>query len=162
VVLGAAASMNHNLDSMDIAVIPCLGKTNLHKAATVFEALRLPVYVIWDSDRGNREKKVGDNHRLLRFFGAKVEDYPSAVEDQYACLEVDLDTTTRAEIREQLFDGLPSQAQQQYGYDSRDQARKNPSVIHWIFGEALLQGKESETLRAIVQQMVLLRSQVDG
>jgi predicted ATP-dependent endonuclease of OLD family len=102
-VTGVASVLGHELDSMDTSVIPCQGKTNLHKAAGVFEAFGLPVYTVWDSDEGDQDKKVEDNHRLLRFFGAEVEDHPAVVEAQYACFVVDLETTMRSELGEELY-----------------------------------------------------------
>lgn len=160
-ILGVAKAMGHEFESMDIAVIPCMGKTNLHKAATIFRNLQIPTYVIWDSDKGKKDKKpednVKDNHRLLRLFGAPLEDYPTTVTEKFACFKVDMDTILKEELTPDTYDSLFEQCKRDFGYDDNKQARKNPLVVQTIIEEASKLGKACATFKQIVTAVLRLR-----
>jgi hypothetical protein len=154
-ILGMAKAMGYEFESMDIAVIPCMGKKNLHKAAAIFMALKIPTYVVWDSDEEKR--KPEDNHRLLRLFGAPLEDYPGKVTENFACFKRDMDTTLRQELTPDTYDSLLEQCKGDFGYDDIKQARKNPLVVKTIIEEASKIGKDCTTLKQIVTAVLKLR-----
>lgn len=156
-ILGMAKAMGHEFESMDIAVIPCMGKKNLHKAAAIFMALKIPTYVVWDSDEGKKGAKPEDNHRLLRLFDAPLEDYPGKVTENFACFKRDMDTTLREELTPDTYDSLLEQCKGDFGYDDNNQARKNPLVVKTIIEEASKIGKDCITLRQIVKAVLKLR-----
>ena len=155
-ILGMAKAMGHEFESMDIAVIPCMGKTNLHKAAAIFMTLKIPTYVVWDSDEG-KHTKPEDNHRLLRLFDAPLEDYPGKVTENFACFKRDMDTTLREELTPDTYDSLLEQCKGDFGYDDNNQARKNPLVVKTIIEEASKIGKDCTTLKQIVTAVLKLR-----
>lgn len=159
-ILGAAKAIGHELESMDIAVIPCMGKTNLHKTGAIFSSLEVPVYIIWDSDEGKKDGKPEDNHRLLRFFNYPVEDYPEKIEERFACFKIDLDSKIRDELGSDIYDKLLEHYKSEFGYDRKEQATKNPVVIQRILEDAFQQGKDCPTLRAIVQRIVELKKSI--
>ncbi len=66
-------------------------------------ALKIPTYVVWDSDEGKKTKPE-DNHRLLRLFDAPLEDYPGKVTENFACFKRDMDTTLREELTPDTYD----------------------------------------------------------
>ena len=156
-ILGMAKAMGHEFESMDIAVIPCMGKTNLHKAAAIFMTLKIPTYVVWDSDEG-KNTKPKDNHRLLRLFGAPLEDCPGKVAENFACFKRDMDTTLREELTPDTYDSLLEQCKSDFGYDDNKQARKNPLVVKTIIEEASKIGKDCTTLKQIVTAVLKLRN----
>lgn len=157
-ILGVAKAMGHDLESKDIAVIPCMGKGNLYKAAAIFKNFGIPTYVIWDSDQGNRdEEKKQNNHRLLRIFGAEITDCPEMVTENFAYFKVDLGTTLRDELGADLYESLLEQCKTKFGYDKAEQAKKNPVVVQTIIEEAKRKGKESQTLERIVTNIVKLK-----
>jgi predicted ATP-dependent endonuclease of OLD family len=153
--------MGHEFESMDIEVIPCMGKTNLHKAAAIFKNLQIPTYVVWDSDEGKKDKKpednIKDNHRLLRLFGAPLEDYPERVTENFACFKVDMDTTLKKELTPGTYDSLLEQCKSDFGYDDNNHARKNPLVVQNIIEEASKMGKDCTKLKEIVTAVLKLR-----
>jgi predicted ATP-dependent endonuclease of OLD family len=156
-ILGMAKAMDYEFESMDIAVIPCMGKTNLHKAAAIFMTLKISTYVVWDSDEGKKTKPE-DNHRLLRLFGAPLEeDYPGKVTDNFACFKRDMDTTLREELTPDTYDSLLEQCKGNFGYDDNKQARKNPLVVKTIIEEASKRDKRCTTLEEIVTAVLKLR-----
>jgi predicted ATP-dependent endonuclease of OLD family len=70
-ILGVARSKDYDFDSMEISVIPCMGKNNLDRPAAIFRQLQIPVYVVWDGDDGDKDAKPEDNHRLLRLMNGR-------------------------------------------------------------------------------------------
>lgn len=155
-ILGMAKAMGYEFESMDIAVIPCMGKKNLHKAAAIFMALKIPTYVVWDSDEGKKTKSE-DNRCLLCLFDAPLEDYPGKVTENFACFKRDMDTTLRQELTPDTYDSLLEQCMGNFGYDDIKQARKNPLVVKTIIEEASKIGKDCTTLKQIVTAVLKLR-----
>ncbi|MGB6123169.1 MAG: ATP-dependent endonuclease, partial [Bacteroidota bacterium] len=51
-ILGVAKSKGIDLESREICVIPCGGKTNIDKPAAIFLLLGIPCYLVWDGDKG--------------------------------------------------------------------------------------------------------------
>lgn len=156
-IIGVATALGHDLESMGISVIPCMGKNNLDKPTAIFTKLQIPVYVIWDSDYGNKDAKPEDNHRLLRLFDQPIEDWPEKVTEQFACFKQTLNKTLRTEIGEQLFDSSLDMFCERLCLDKKKYAVKNPQVIQEIISEARKQEKRSATLEKIISHIVALR-----
>jgi len=159
-ILGIAKAMEHSFDSEGISVIPCMGKSNLHKAAAVFKALSIPIYVIWDSDEDNkkdRKNHIKQNHTLLRFFNQGIEDYPARIGENFACFKKNMTTVLREEIGQDLYDTVMREIADAYGYQEIKQARKNPLVIEELIKRAQAKGKECRTLNAIVEKILILK-----
>ncbi|MDI6810513.1 MAG: AAA family ATPase [archaeon] len=156
-ILGVATALGYDLESMGISVIPCMGKNNLDKSTAIFSKLQIPVYVIGDSDYGNKEAKPEDNHRLLRLFDQPIEDWPENVTEQFACFNRTLRDTLRTEIDEQLYDDTLEACCEQLGIIRKRDAIKNPQVIQEIIKKAWNQGKSSKTLENIISKIVALR-----
>ncbi len=161
-ILGMAASMGHNFDGDGIAVIPCMGKNNLDRPLVIFRHLGIPVYVIWDGDKGDTDAKPEDNRRLLRLLKQPEEDWPSGVKDCHACFEVNLETTLKNEIGEELFDRLLSEAQTHFSIQKKKDALKNPVVLQRIVRKASDEGRTSATLKGIVEKIIALKPQGGG
>jgi len=155
-ILGVANAMGYDFESMGISVIPCMGKTNLDRPTAIFRNLRLPVYVIWDSDYGGRDPRPEVNRRLLRLFSQPVEDWPEKVTEQFACFKKTLGDTLRAEIGNELFSRLLDVYCRRLSLKKKH-AIKNPQIIQEIISEAYKHGKTSRTLEKIISQIVALK-----
>lgn len=153
VILAMAEAMGRSLDSMGIALIPCMGKTNLLKLAAVFKAFSLPLFVVWDSDYGKEGSKVGWNQALLRFFGQKEEDYPDKINRNFACFKTDMTSVIKQEVGEELYNRLMKNLVGEYSYQDVEQARKNPHIIQEFLRRATEAGKECTTLKRIVERI---------
>lgn len=156
-ILGVAKSKGYDFDSMEISVIPCMGKNNLDRPTAIFRELQIPVYVVWDSDQGDNDAKPENNYRLLRLMGAPVEDWPGEVSDRYACFTQDLETTLRTELGETCFDTVLDECRSNLGFAKKKHAIKCPAVIQRIIERAREQGRNSATLEEIVERIVALR-----
>lgn len=172
VVLGTARANSIDLESLGITVIPCGGKNNLDRPAIIFRQLQIPVYLIWDGDKGkgqtmgkcdkcgrrlDKKADPADNRRLLSIVGGEPTDWPNCVEDSYACFAHNLEATLADEIGEELFETLLEKFRNEYGISERNHAIKNPTIIELIVRDAKVQHKTSPTLEKIVTKIVALR-----
>ena len=153
-ILGTAKAMGHDLESMGFAVIPCGGKTNLDRPSVIFRQLGIPVYLVWDGDKGESGAKPEENHRLLRLMGRDAEDWPCHVDDHFACFDRNLETTVRHEIGEEQFDQLLLDCQNGFCIPKKKHAIKNPAVIETIILKAEAIGCTSPTLKNIVARII--------
>ena len=153
-ILGMAQVIDVDLESRGISVIPCGGKTNLDRPAVIFRELGIPVYLIWDSDKGNSSGKAEHNHALLRLSGADLEDWPSTVDSQYACFECDLETTLKEELGRDFYEAVLADCQERFGIPKKKHAMKNPNIVAELITEAERNGRECQTLRRIVEQIL--------
>lgn len=152
-ILGIARAMGYSFDSEGISVIPCMGKSNLHKAAAVFKAFSIPIYVIWDSDEGKSDPQIQYNHTLLRFFDQNIEDYPARIEKNFSCFKKDMTSVLKEEIGQDLYNRIMEEIAKNYGYQKITQARKNPLVVEELIRRARVKGKECQTLISIVEKI---------
>jgi len=156
-VLAVAKSMEIDLESMNICVVPCLGKNNLDRPAVVFMEFGISTYVIWDSDSDPTDPVSNDNSRLLRLVGASQNNSTLGVYGNHTCLSGNLESTLRGEISETVFDELLSQTCDEFGM-KRSQAIKNPVALSTVILAADAQGFRSETLCEVVQRIVELHT----
>jgi len=153
-ILGVAKSKGIDLESNGFAVIPCGGKTCLDRPATIFRQLGIPVYLIWDDDKGESDAKPGDNHRLLRLMEHPVEDWPNKIHDDFSCFEEKLEKTLCSEIGDEKFNSFLTECQTCYCIAKKKHAIKNPMVISDIILKAQKEGKNSPTLEAILERIL--------
>ncbi len=156
-ILGVAAAMRHDLESMGISVIPCMSKNNLDRPTVIFRKLGVPVYTIWDSDYGDDERKPEENHRLLRLFGRSCENWPEKIAEDFACFKKTLGKTLRSEIGEDLYDSILHSVCDDFCISRKRDAAKNPHVMQEIITEAYKKGKSSKTLERIVMKIIDLK-----
>ena len=157
-IIGVSEAKGHNFESLGISVIPCMGKSNLIKPSAIFSNLNIPIYLIWDSDYGNSETNLEDNHRLLRIFNQTVEDWPEKIANRFACFKTTLAKVLCAEIGDELFDQRLNSLCQDLAISKKKDAKKNPKIIEEIIKEAASQGKSSKTLEEIISKIVSLKT----
>jgi len=156
--LGVAKAMGHDLESMGISIIPCMGKNNLDKATAIFRNLQIKAYTIWDSDYEGKDAKAEDNHRLLRLMGEPIEDWPEKVTEKFACFKKTMTSTLCDEIGQDFYDRAVGACCVRLGL-KKTYACKNPTVIEEIIREAQNQNKRSKTLNEIITQVIALKKE---
>ncbi|GAA0556711.1 AAA family ATPase [Rhizomicrobium electricum] len=154
----AKALRGIDLESQGCAIIPCNGKGNLDRAAAIFSQLNIPIYVVWDSDKGV-DNTEAQNRTLLRLFNQPEEDWPSFVSERCACFEVKLERSLQGEIGSDLFQGLLTECKTFYGIPKDKHALKNPFVLTEIVTRASAAGHGPDTVLAIVDRILSLRKQ---
>jgi hypothetical protein len=101
--------------------------------------------------------KVEVNRALLRFFDKDPEDYPEVVDSEFACFKHDMTDALKQGLGGDVYNSLIQEITEEFGYDSPDRARKSPTVVKCLTERARKEGKESETLRKIVECIVSLK-----
>jgi putative ATP-dependent endonuclease of OLD family len=158
-ILGTAKGAKKlELESKGISAIPCGGKTSLDRPAIIFQQLGIPIYLIWDSDKGDSEAKPRDNHRLLRIMKRKEEDWPATIDDNFACFEDKLETTLCNEIGADYFDQCLNECRDGFCIPKKKDAMKNPTVIATIIQKAQAEGRTSKTLTIILDKIIALKT----
>jgi putative ATP-dependent endonuclease of OLD family len=159
-IAAAAALVNFDLAANGVAILPVTGKTGLVNPACIFQELQIPIFVVWDCDKGSDDPKVSYNHALQRISGvaaANLTDYTSAVGDHFATFEVDLETTVNAELADEAFSRLLDAARDKFGLQFRSDVSKSPAAMTDVLQSAYSEGKASVTLVRIVAAVAALR-----
>jgi predicted ATP-dependent endonuclease of OLD family len=157
-ILGVAkATKDIEMESEGFSVIPCGGKTNLDRPATIFKQLGIPVYIIWDSDKGDSEADPKENHKLLRLMNQPEDDWPSKIEEGFACFENNLETTLASEIGAEYFEERLTECRSGFCIPKKKHAMKNPTVIATIIQKAQEEGRTSITLKSILEKIMALK-----
>lgn len=162
VITGVARSMDHELDSLGVAVIPCTGKTCLDRPLVIFRQLGIPVYVVWDGDWNRSKARAEDNRRILRLLQLAEEDWPEFVGEAGDCFKVKLEETLAGEIGDQEFARLCSEAQEHFDIFEKERALKNPAVTQRIMEQANAEGRSSTSLTSVVERIIALGQQTDS
>jgi len=158
-ILGFAKSKKCDFDGMGISVIPCSGKSSIDRPLVIFRQLGISVYVVWDGDRGGNNAKPEDNRYLLRLLGKPEQDWPHFVADSSACFKVNLEKTLEDEIGKDPFTLWLSEAQREFGIDTKKDALKSPALFEYVIAKATQSGRTSGTLESIVEKIVSLKNQ---
>ena len=159
VIIGVARSMGYELDGLGIAVIPCTGRTCLDRPLVIFRQLDIPVYVVWDGDKGGGNSEASNNRYMLRLLRLPEMDWPDFIGDRAACFGVELENTLVEELGQAEFATWMSEAQEHYSIPRRDEALKKPAVIQRIMERASTEGRSSTSLESIVKKILALRDQ---
>lgn len=147
------------LEALGVSVIPCHGKSNLDKPAAIFTSLGIPVFLMWDSDRGRDGARAEENHAPLSLLGVQVEDWPSGVGQRHACFEVDLETQLEADLGND-FDAILREAQAEFGIPKKSFAMKKPDVVRRLVNVGRERGRQCAILEAAVRRIVALAREV--
>jgi len=156
-ILGAAKAMGHDFDSGGIAIVPCMGKSNLDRPLVIFRQLGIPLYLLWDSDHGVKDAKPDTNRYLLRLLGQAEVDWPNQIMEKHACFKVNLETTLSDELGNEFFNQLLSEVQGELGILKRRHALKNPVVLERVIARASSNANSSVTLKSIVEKIIALK-----
>lgn len=160
-IQGVSHILGYDLPSLGISVIPCNGKNSIDRPATIFSEFGIPIYIIWDSDKGKEGAKKEENHTMLRLVGEVIlDDFPvTQVKDKFACFGVKLEVTIREEIGSN-YDRYLQDVKTKFSISKDDQAMKNPRAIAEILRLAKENNERSPTLESIVESVLALRRQV--
>ena len=154
-VLRATAShMGYDFDGLDVAVIPCIGKTNLASPLAAFQDLEIPCYVVWDGDKHKKKDRHPEtNELLMRLLGLEPEAFPCFVNEVATCFSDKLEATLKTEWGCEAFQSAFRKARQELGLEA---SSKNQLVYEKAIGYAQAEGASSETLESIVNAIVAL------
>ena len=150
VILAVANSLSHDLESINICVIPCMGKNNIDRPALVFKGFGIQTYMVWDSDD---ELDSEINTRLLNIAESSDTNELIGVWDTYTCVEGNLEDNLRSGISPDVFDDLLGRACEEYEI-KRPDAKKNPLVLQKVIENADAEGFSCRTMNKLVERIV--------
>jgi hypothetical protein len=158
----AAASLSGvDLEANGIAILAVTGKTGLANPTCIFQELQIPTFIVWDCDRGSDDAKTSYNRALQHISNVEdqsIADYISAIEDQFAAFEVNLETTIKDELGSDSFNDCVDAARNKFGLQSRGDVTKSPAAMGDVLKSAEAIGKRSGTLQRIVAAILRLRA----
>jgi len=150
-IMTMAESLGHDFEALGMSVLPCSGKSNLDRPAIIFKQLQIPTYAVWDSDKSESESRPEENRRLLRLVGGVEEDWPRKITETYACFEVNLETTLRQEIGDELFEALIEECCEDMQMVKKH-AMEHPEVLKEILERPVLMAREAQLLSRLFQE----------
>jgi hypothetical protein len=159
-IVAAASLAGVDLEENGVAVLAVTGKTGLANPACIFQELQIPVFLVWDCDRGSDNPNIVFNRALQRISGVEansVTDYASAVGARFASFEVDLEETIKGELGGDVFARCLDAARDKFGLQSRSDVSKSPAAMTDVLKSAHLNGKASVTLSRVVAAITALR-----
>ncbi len=156
-ILGAALAQACDFESCDITVIPVGGKCSLDRPCLIFQRFGIQVYVIWDSDKGTKGANPRENHILLRIVGEHPSDWPCGVYERFACFETNMENTICNEIGPAIFNSLLDQLQVEFGFETKQDAMKNPQLLGELLHRARDTGAVCPSLQAIIDSIMKLK-----
>lgn len=153
-LLGDASNRDIDLESKGFSIIPCLGKSNITRPGLIFRKLGIPMYLIWDGDKGGKQPDPALNHILLKLMGQPPQDWPSIITERFACFEKTLAETLHSEIGKDNYERALGLARKKYSIRRRAHAVKNPVVIAEIFRTCKIDNLHSNTLEEIMDEIL--------
>jgi len=152
-VLGEATTKGYDFESMGICTIPCSGKNSLTEAIAVYKSLKIPTFVVWDSDKG-KPKGLTANRNILSIHGFTPEDYPCKLTDEFCCMKTDLEKTFRDEVNSAEFDRIAGKYCDDEELGKLGYVMENPYMVAKLIGLLKKCGHKSNTLTGIVNKIV--------
>ena len=154
-----AELMGYNFPEHNIAVLSVSGKPNLNRPCAVFKKLKIPVFLIWDSDKNKNEDKSDINEALQRMLGvddSKIEKHPKGIFESFACFEEDLNVQMKNDFGDD-FQQVFEEACRTLGYGA-SKGDKNPYVISETIKGLYEKGKKFKTLEGIIEAILKCRN----
>lgn len=156
-LFASAKLLGRSFEEAGIAVLSAEGKGNLDKPYAIFRELGIPVFVLWDCDKGHKDPAA--NLALLRLVrpGDNVQEAAPAtvVAAHYAHLEDTLETLIKAELTPDLYASCLAEACEPFGLTASKETQKIPEVMHRTLAAARQMGASCPTLDALMKAIWL-------
>lgn len=151
-ILGEAFTRALDFESKGICIIPCSGKDSMTEAIAIYNCLKIPAYVVWDSDEGKAQGRPA-NKNILRCLGCAPEDYPCKLTNDFCCTKTNLEQTFREEIGSVDYERVSSRYCRENNLGKLRYAMENPYIVSSIIGLLKKEGYHSNTLKEIVDKI---------
>jgi putative ATP-dependent endonuclease of the OLD family len=153
-IKGAALAGDVDLDSLDIAIIPCGGKNNIDRPAIIFKMLNIPTYLVWDSDSPKEGSNVKTNRNLLKLLGEPGIDFPSKIGKTFACFEKKLESMLEQEIGSEIIEAAKQEIIKTNPGAKTEDCLKRPALFRDLLSMAAGKGKKSISLESLVANVL--------
>lgn len=150
-----AAANGVDFDAHNISVVAATGKTNLDILYQLYRGHGIPVFLVFDNDRGGKQEDIRPNRTLTKILGIGETDMPDGVvSDDYAIFEGDFESTLRQDLdnlRPGLYEELKAEA-----YEAIGSRLGKPLIARFIASEIKRSGLEVPTFQNIVNAVYQL------
>ncbi len=133
-------------------LIPVSGKSNLTRPIVISRLLKLPVYVMFDSDGHEqnprkREAHAKDNTAILRALGMGIDTFPDedVFSDNYVQWVEEFGTSVKSDVEQRTWDRAFGVARKSLGSPTGDFS-KNPLLIGELLSNLYSSGVEIQSL----------------
>lgn len=153
-LLAVAKAKSVDLAAKGVAILPVGGKSNLDRPCAIFNLLKIPTFVVFDSDgdKGDGDQKPHQNLAIQRLCG---EENPVAVRLHVGDRFASFDTNLNIVLRNQLGEHYQDQAELagiKYGMKAKDVV-KNPIGCSEVITGCLNAGGSCDTLSEIIDKI---------
>lgn len=152
-----ARMMGIDFQEAGIAVLSAEGKNNLDKPFAIFRELGIPIYVVWDCDRGKESPAA--NLALLRLAhnNHEIAEAPAEtiVAQNYAHFEDTLEKLLIEELGAGLHQECLTEACEPFGLVASKETQKNPEVMLQTLVLAKAKNGRSKSLENLVEAIWL-------
>ena len=119
-----AAALDYDFDTFGISIVNARGKTNLDSFYQLYREFKIPVYLIFDSDRGKKPKDFKTSHDyneiLLRMLKVNPEREPEGrITKAFAISDPDFEAEISSRTEDGLYLTLRSEALKELGTRSK-------------------------------------------
>lgn len=135
---GYATARGVSLEDLGISVIACGGKEDIARPAVVFRRLGIPVFLVWDNDRGRGHPE--ENRRLLRVLGEEPEDFPAGVFEKYAVFDGEAGAVVSNSLGPVAYSRLLSQVATEFDNAPVGTLKFNPQYMDTVFRRGAEEG----------------------
>lgn len=157
-LLAVGEYLNFDFEKHGFAIIPCSGKNNLDRLAIIFSQLKIPVYVLWDSDhnsKNNGQHNQETNQALLNIMKYNGKSDVNIIEEKFACFKTTLNEVLKDEIGNK-FEEYLNKNKNKFAINT-NQPIKNPVIMRNVIIQARKNGHTSKTLEKIVERIFKLK-----
>lgn len=152
-----AKTFDRSFEEAGIAVLAAEGKGNLDKPYAIFRALGIPTYVLWDCDKGKKEKAASLALRRLVSPAENIQEAlpETAINVNYAHFEDTLEALLKFELTAEVHAECLKAACDPFGLTPSEDNHKVPEVMYRVLAEAKDRGAPCPTLEALISAIWL-------
>lgn len=162
-IIATAYFLDIDLESMGVSVIACGGKPSLDRPLLIFREFGIPVYTVWDGDKGTKGAPPRENHLLLRLHGYSAEDWPvTQVQSTFACFEKNLETTLKHELTQSTYEEICQLCSEEFSISAGAGGLKHIAFFESMLRHASTYGTVPPTLKEIVLSIASMSASLDN
>lgn len=148
-ILTVSQKLGIDLDQLNIPVIPCNGKDELEKPATIFSMLKIPIYIMWDGDGNKTDESRKINRKLLTIVGEPKDATPPIINKTCAYFEENREKATQKDIGEVQLEKYQNLCQNEIHTTNE----KDEEFVACVIENIYMNGGSLPTLECIVKHI---------
>lgn len=154
-----AEKLGYSFDTYGISVVNANSKTSMDLYYHLYIAFGIPVYMVFDNDRGTRDtSSLQWNKVLLRIQGLPEEDMPGGrITNRYAVMEGNFEEQMRQAVGHEIYSQLESDARSNLGIPP---GRNKELVARYMARHLISQDIVPDFISEIIDSLRLLKDAI--